>query len=136
LLQTVAVILVLTIAGAGGYYARHAQLTSIDDISVSAAVSGSDSQTAAAGDYTSFLQTEQNALNFVNAGNMSEAVLIADDLEYTWDNSEATLKTNDSTKWNQVDRTIDSVLRQLRAVKPDATACASALEASIAAMQG
>lgn len=136
LLQTVTVILVLAFAGGIGYHARHEQLTATvaqPDVTIT---SGSDAQAAASGDYASFLLLEQDALSLVNAGNIADAAAKADDLEYTWDNAEATLKTKDSVKWDEVDQTIDSVLRQLRAVKPDAAACISALEASIAAMQG
>jgi len=136
LLQTVAVILVLAVAGGIGYNARHTQLTATAAQPGVTITSGSDAQASASGDYTSFLLLEQDALSFVNAGNIADAAAKADDLEYTWDNAEATLKTKDSVKWDQVDQTIDSVLRQLRAVKPDAAACISALEASIAAIQG
>lgn len=136
LLQTVAVILVLAVAGGIGYNARHAQLTATAAQPGVTITSGSDAQASASGDYASFLLLEQDALSLVNADNIADAAAKADDLEYTWDNAEAALKTKDSVKWDQVDQTIDSVLRQLRAVKPDAAACISALEASIAAMQG
>ena len=136
LLQTVAVVLVLAVAGAVGYTGRHAQLMATSEPSTLTTMSGVDKQAATAGDYASFQLIEEDALKLVNAGNISDAAAKADDLEYTWDNAEATLRTKDSVKWDKVDQTIDAVLRRLRAVKPDAATCVSALETSIAAMQG
>ncbi|MCE5343577.1 MAG: hypothetical protein LLF96_08370, partial [Eubacteriales bacterium] len=136
LLQTMIVVLVLAVAGATGYSSRHTQLAALADTSSLSAESDTTALTVAAVDYASFLQIEEDALNLVNAGNVSDAASKADDLEYTWDNAEATLRTKDSAKWDKVDQTVDRVLRQLRAVNPDAASCASALEASITAMQG
>jgi uncharacterized membrane-anchored protein len=136
LLQTVIVVLVLAVVGATGYSTRHTQLAALTDTSSLSAESDTTAQTVAAGDYASFLQLEEDALTLVNAGNVTDAASKADDLEYTWDNAEATLRTKDSAKWDKVDQTVDRVLRQLRAVNPDTAACASALEASITAMQG
>lgn len=71
----------------------------------------------------------------VNADDLSAAKARVDDLEYTWDNAEASLKLKDPNQWTEIDKTIDKVLRQLRAVSPQAAACKSSLEESLAAMK-
>ncbi|MFZ3233220.1 MAG: hypothetical protein WA194_06995 [Patescibacteria group bacterium] len=40
------------------------------------------------------------------------------------------------TEWKKVDGAIDKVLRQLRAVNPDAAGCESALEALLSVLNG
>lgn len=87
------------------------------------------------GDLSVFSAIEQDMLNQVNQGKLDEAKTRADDLEYTWDQAEAHLKPKDSVMWSQVDKTIDTALRQVRAVHPDAQGCKSALESSLAAMR-
>ncbi len=130
LIQTMAVITVLALAGGIGYYYRHAQLASIAATSTTS-VTAAD----AMDDYNSFIKIEQDALQFVNAGDFVNASASGDDLEYTWDQAAAKLRAKDSEKWDTVDQTIDNVLRQVRAVNPDSVSCVSALEESIAAMQ-
>ncbi|PKM38643.1 MAG: hypothetical protein CVV04_14330 [Firmicutes bacterium HGW-Firmicutes-9] len=130
LIQTMAVITVLALAAGTGYYFRHAQLVSSTATSTTT-VTAAD----AVGDYDSFIKIEQDALQFVNAGDFASASASGDDLEYTWDQAAAKLRANDSEKWDTVDQTIDDVLRQLRAVNPDSASCVSALETSITAMK-
>ena len=48
---------------------------------------------------------------------------------------EAQLKPMNPTKWTEVDGTIDTVLRQLRAANQDPAACKAALEKSLAALK-
>jgi hypothetical protein len=71
----------------------------------------------------------------VNAGDLSGAKSRVDDLEQSWDNAEAGLKPINPTKWTEVDGSIDTVLRQLRAVHQDPAACKAALEQSIAMLK-
>ena len=130
LIQTMTVIAVLALAGGIGYHYRHAQLANI-----AATSNASVTATDAVNDYSSFIKIEQDALQFVNAGDFISASASGDDLEYTWDQAEAKLRAKDSEKWDTVDQTIDNVLRQVRAVNPDSSSCVAALEASIAAMQ-
>ena len=86
------------------------------------------------GDLSEFSAIEEDMLNMVNQGNMGSAKTRADDLEYTWDQAQAHLKPKNSQMWTAVDKTIDTVLRQARAVSPDAAGCKAALETSLAAM--
>lgn len=90
---------------------------------------------SALGDLSSFITIEEDTLNLVNKGDMPAAASRVDDLEYTWDNAEARLKPMDASKWTEIDKTIDKVLRQLRSVNPDAAACKTALESSLATLQ-
>ena len=71
-------------------------------------------------------------MTFVQQGKLAEAKERIGDLEYEWDNAEAKLKRMDGTKWTEVDDAIDAALRQVRAVKPDA----SKSEASLNALLG
>jgi hypothetical protein len=74
-------------------------------------------------------------LNLVEKGDFSGAQSRANDLEYTWDNSQAQLKPKDPAKWTEIDNTIDDVLKQVRSVNPDTAACKSAIESSLAALK-
>ena len=129
LLQTVIAFSVLALAGGIGYHFRHAQLDR------SAASSGAVAAASNGGDYQPFIQLEQDALAYVKAGDVASAKTSADDLEYTWDQSEAVLRAKDPEQWGAIDQTIDAVLRQLRAAKPDEAASVASIEDSIAAMQ-
>ena len=130
LLQTAVFVVVIALAGGAGYYFRHSQIVS------NAAMSSVTTSTANnGGDYQSFSQIEQKALKFVKAGDFKSAKASADDLEYTWDQAAAALKAADADKWDRVDQSIDEVLRQLRAVKPDEATCVSSSEASISALK-
>lgn len=97
--------------------------------------SGTPAPTSKLGDLSSFIKIEEDTLSLVNAGNLSAAASRIDDLEYTWDQAEASLKPKDPSKWTEIDKTLDNVFRQLRAVTPKAASCKSALESSLAAFQ-
>lgn len=130
LIQTIAVFTVLALASGIGYYFRHMQI--MDNASVSSADTAIVND---AGDYQAFIQIEKDALGHVKAGDYQNAKTSADDLEFAWDQSAAILRANDAEKWDTIDQTIDSVLRELRAVNPDEANCISSIDTSIAAMQ-
>lgn len=130
LIQTIAVFTVLALASGIGYYFRHMQI--MDNASVSSANTAAVSDP---GDYQAFIKIEQDALGYVKAGDYQNAKTSADDLEFAWDQSAAILRANDAEKWDTIDQTIDSVLRELRAVNPDEANCISSIDTSIAAMQ-
>ena len=154
--QVAAVVLILVLAGGTGYYMRHTKLaneaettaalavgqdsisiqdsTSLADTAVTAPVDAA-AKTSKLGDVSAFIKIEQDMLAAVNSDNMTTAKSGADDLELTWDNNQASLKPNDTAKWNEIDGTIDKVLRQVRAVNPDKTKCQDALNQSLAAFQ-
>jgi len=122
-LQVAVVVCVLVLASGSGYYWRHINLQ--NEIRISKSF----------GDLSSFRKIEEDTLSLVNAGDLSGAKLRVNDLEYAWDNAQSNLKPMNPAKWSEIDNTIDKVLRQLRAVHQDATACKSSLEASLAALK-
>ena len=125
--QAAAVAGVLVLAAGAGYSWRHTQLQN-------AAVAGA-SQASPLGDVSSFKTIEEDTLRLVNAGDLAGAKARVDDLERTWDEAQARLKPMNGAKWTEVDGTIDTVLRQLRAANQDPAACKAALEASLAALK-
>jgi len=121
----VAVVMALLIVVTGcGYFWRRSQL---HDLSVSNA-----SSTAPLGDLSFFRQIAGDTLGLVRTGELSRAKSRVGDLEIAWDNAEGQLQSMNSEKWTGVDDSIDKVLRNLRAVRPDATACSASLESLIA----
>ncbi len=125
--QVVAVACVLLVVSGSGYYWRHTAIVNHANNSVT--------QTLTSFDVSSFITIEENALSDVNNGDYTSAKTCADDLEVSWDSASSTLKPMDKARWTKIDETIDIVLRKLRAVKPDAGACKTALDASLAAMK-
>ncbi len=65
----------------------------------------------------------------MNSGILSQATTRVSDLEHEWDIAQSQLKSMNLAKWTEVDSAIDTVLRQLRAVNPNAETCKSSLEA-------
>lgn len=125
--QVALVVGVLVLAGGAGYYWRHAQLQAEAKTTVTSA--------SPLGDVSSFTSIEEDTLRLVSAGDLAGAKARVDDLETAWDNAEARLKPLNTAKWTEVDETIDTVLRQLRAVHQDPAACKAALEASLVALK-
>lgn len=105
-----------------------------DQPAATASAAAASAQNSKLGDLSSFATIEQDMLGMVNQGKLDSAKTRADDLEYTWDHAEAHLKPRNAKMWTQVDKTIDTVLRQVRAVHPDAAGCQAALQGSITAM--
>jgi uncharacterized membrane-anchored protein len=124
--QVVVVMVVLVIASGTGYYWRSAQLR----VETAAVVT----PTAPLGDLSTFRQIAQDTLALVRAGDMSRAKTQVGDLEFAWDNAEARLRSMNREKWTSVDDSIDIVLRRLRAVQQDPSACIKSLESLIAVL--
>lgn len=98
-------------------------------------VTQAPAQTSTLGDLSSFRTITQDTLKLVNEGNMAGAKTRISDLEYEWDNAEARLKSMDKSKWTEVDDAIDSALRQVRAVNPNAANAAASLQALLNALK-
>jgi len=122
--QVVVVMAVLVIASGTGYYWRSAQLR----VQTAAVVT----PTSPLGDLSAFRQIAQDTLALVRAGDMSRAKARVGDLEFAWDNAAARLRSMNREKWSSVDDSIDDVLRKLRAVRQDSSACTKSLESLIA----
>ena len=58
-----------------------------------------------------------------------ERQLAVGDLEYDWDQADPVLKAKDRAEWTKIDKKIDTVLRELRAVQPNPATEKAALEA-------
>ena len=134
--QTATVICLLLVVSGSGYYWCHSALQAKANIlSQADNSSGQATKAPPLGDLTVFKTITQDTLDFVNANNLSGAKTQVNDLEYEWDNSEARLKPMNPTKWTEIDDAIDQVLRQVRAVNPNATSCKSSLEALLAKLK-
>ncbi|MGO4495409.1 hypothetical protein AB4114_05810 [Paenibacillus sp. 2RAB27] len=129
--QVVVVVAVLVIAAGTGYYLRH---NSLQDALPQGSSSSSVTQAFPQDDISNFRKITEDTLSLVQAGNPSAAKTRVTDLETAWDKAAARLKSINKTKWNTVDSAIDKVLRQVRAVHPDANACKASLEALVSVL--
>jgi uncharacterized membrane-anchored protein len=82
-----------------------------------------------------FRTIAQDTLAKVRAGDQSGASARIKDLETAWDNDQSALQPLDETAWHIVDGQIDSVLKALRASKPDPATEAQALNSLLRALQ-
>lgn len=133
--QVIGTLGVIAVLSGFGYHERQAQLAA-QEVPASAPVTagvGAATSTSAAtsplGDLSSFRTITEDTLTLVNAGDPTGAKTRVADLEFEWDNSEARLKPMNRAKWTEVDDAIDAVLRQIRAVNPNADSSRAALQA-------
>ncbi len=143
LLQTVVVIAIFLVVGGAFYGMRRASLeaeattdfaavevtpTPSVDVTSSTKKKGATATPSSApaaptanplGDMSTFITISTDTLGMLNANQQSDATSRIDDLEYEWDNAEATLKRRDANEWTTVDDLIDAVLRELRSTNPD-----------------
>ena len=124
--QVVGVVAVLVLAAGSGYYWRRVQLRAQAVAVVSS--------TRPLGDLSAFRKIAQDTLGFVRAGDVSGAKSRVRDLEFAWDQAEGLLRPVNSDAWTKVDDAIDDVLRELRAVHHDPSACSTSLESLIAVL--
>jgi hypothetical protein len=82
-----------------------------------------------------FRTIAQDTLAKVQVGDHTEATARIRDLETAWDHDEATLRPLDETTWHVLDGRIDSVLKALRANKPDPATETQTLTALLTALQ-
>jgi uncharacterized membrane-anchored protein len=134
LLQTIVAVAVLLLTGGLGYRMRQSALQEVTP-ATSQSSSDTSSSVSSLGDLSVFKTITQDTLNILNGDNQSGATTRIGDLEYEWDNAEARLKPKDPTKWAEVDRKIDTVLRELRAVNPNTASEKNALEALLATLK-
>jgi uncharacterized membrane-anchored protein len=127
--QTIVVVGLLLVAAGIGYAARQSTLDG-----TSPTTAGNPAEAASFGDVSGFRVITNDTLDLVKAGDQAGAKNRIGDLEYEWDNAESTLKKADRARWTEIDDAIDAALRQVRAVRPDAAAEQSALEALLAVL--
>lgn len=124
--QTIVVLAILFVIAGVGYYIRQSSLGNTEILQNE--TNTSSSEVATLGDLSIFRTIAQNTLDLLDAGKQSEATKRVSDLEYEWDNAEARLKPINKAQWREIDDKIDTVLRELRALRPDASTEKKALE--------
>jgi uncharacterized membrane-anchored protein len=124
--QVAVVVAALVLFAGSGYFWRSSQLKTQAVAVVT--------PTAPLGDLSAFRQIAEDTLDLVRSGDLSRAKLRVGDLEFAWDNAEARLRSMNQEKWSSVDKSIDDVLRKLRAVRQDSSASANSLVSLIAAL--
>lgn len=129
LAQVVIVALLFIIASVGGYFFRQHQLQAQETTAQESLVTSTpNAKPAPLGDLSSFKSITQSILDSVNASDWSGANSHINDLEYAWDQSQARLRPMDVTAWSHVDRALDTVFREVRAVHPNAQTAVPALQ--------
>lgn len=83
------------------------------------------------GNMSTFLVISKDTLALLTQNKINEATTRIADLEYEWDNAQASLKAKDKIKWITIDNAIDAVLKNLRAKNIDAQKSKTALESLI-----
>jgi uncharacterized membrane-anchored protein len=78
-------------------------------------------------DLGSFTAITKDMLSAVQGGQQKRAVTRATDLETAWDDAAASLQAKNPDRWQTLDGQVDTVLKSVRASKPDQAAEATAL---------
>lgn len=94
-------------------------------------VAGKTLAAAPLGDLSKFRVIAVDTLSLVKAGKLSAATARVKALETLWDTSAAKLQAKNPAAWGKLDVLLDNVLGELRIDKPQASACAKALETFI-----
>ena len=128
--QTAVVLgLFLTIGGMG-YHVLHTKLQA--EISAPITIINNGTSTipiSPLGDLSVFRIITQDTLNKLNSGDQTGATTRIADLEYAWDQAQPVLKAKNGGEWTVIDKKIDTVLRELRAVISNPVTEKAALEA-------
>ena len=75
------------------------------------------------GDLSKFKKIALETNILVNKGDLVGAKVHIKELETSWDEAEAGIKSRDGTEWRIIDKGIDHALTELRSSKPDVAAC-------------
>lgn len=113
----------------------HRRSNTLRQSALSANTSGTVKDMQAFGDLSLFRQITQDTLDLLVQNKTKEATTRIADLEYEWDNAQATLKSRDQTKRSQIDDQIDTVLRNLRSTTIDTEKSKSSLEVLLQILQ-
>ena len=133
--QVAAVLAILIAASWGGYHWRQeglGQSAAVRTVQEAGHTTAAASDARPLGDLSPFRKITSDTLHLVDSGRLSDAKTRVRDLESAWDRAQAKLKPRNGAKWTQVDGSIDTVLRDLRAFHQDRAACQASLHALIA----
>lgn len=128
LAQTVAVGVVVIAVSVVGYNARKNTLTADNTTNATAGATK-------LGDLSAFRTITTDTLDLLTGGKQKQATGRIGDLETAWDVAHARLQARDKTTWTLIDGKIDTVLKSLRAAKPDAATETAALNDLLAVLQ-
>ncbi len=123
ILTTTASIALLGIAGATGIIKPPVAVTTGNAGIVQAAALTATKL----GDLTPFRAIASDTLVIATKGDLSAAASRAKDLEALWDDHAHAMRAMDKAGWTAIDKALDATFQQLRAAKPDAAGCVSAL---------
>ncbi|MEO7309650.1 MAG: hypothetical protein ABIX01_04585 [Chitinophagaceae bacterium] len=137
LLQTIIAVAILLTLGITGYRIQKAKLQAniAPANNISPTNPAGNQPNSPLGDLSTFKTIVQNTLDKLNQGDQAGATTRIGDLEYEWDNAQARLKAQDKNAWTEIDKKIDTVLRELRAVTPKISTEKSSLETLLAALK-
>ncbi len=134
--QTFVVIALLILVGCIGYHDRKLALQApVPQAAASGSGAIQQAPSSPLGDLSDFIKITQDTLDLLNAGKQSDATTRIGDLEYAWDQAQARLKPMNTATWTEIDGKIDKVLRELRAVSPNAASEKSALQALLSTLK-
>jgi len=123
--QVIAVLCIFLVVSVPGYFMRQVYLSN---------EAGSSKNGQSSWDMSQFITIVQDVLDKVQNDDFSGAVTRIKDLETAWDNNEARLKHIDGTKWDIVDKIIDTSLEAVRSHTPNKDDCITALRATLVAL--
>ena len=128
--QTSVVLVLFLVIGGTGYHILHSKLQAEISAPTNIVSTGTSTiPTSPLGDLSNFRVITQDTLSKLNSGDQTGATTRIGDLEYAWDQAQPILKAKNGAEWAVVDKKIDTVLRELRAVNPNPVTEKSALEA-------
>ncbi len=128
----------LLIACGTGYHVLHARLQTEIAAPINPTTTGtsmSATTTSLLGDVSLFRLITEDTLEKLSRGDQSGSTTRIADLEYSWDKAQPVLKARDVAAWTNIDKKIDTALRELRSTNPHVINEKAALTALLTVLQ-